>query len=73
MLLLKGHQFSVINNIGAPSFELQINFNVLQIDTENSATGICTSLSVPRTFRLVLLATHSRKENRPTTRSLFAI
>ena len=31
--------FSVINNLGIPSYELQINFGVLQIDTENSATG----------------------------------
>ena len=32
--------FSVINNLSTPSSELQINFGVLQIDTENSATGI---------------------------------
>ena len=29
----------MINNLGTPSFELQINFGVLQIDKENSATG----------------------------------
>ena len=28
------------NNLGTPSSELQINFGVLQIDTENSATGL---------------------------------
>ena len=32
--------FSVINNPGMPSSELQTNFGVLQIDTENSATGV---------------------------------
>ena len=31
--------FSVINNLGTPSSELQINFGVLQTGTENSATG----------------------------------
>ena len=31
--------FFVINNLGTPSSELQINFGVLQIDAENSATG----------------------------------
>ena len=31
--------FSVINSLGTSLFELQINFAVLQIDTENSATG----------------------------------
>ena len=29
----------MINNLGTQSYELQINFGVLQIDTENSATG----------------------------------
>ena len=29
----------MINNLGTPSSELQINFGVLQIDTENSSTG----------------------------------
>ena len=29
----------VINNLGTPSSELQINFGVLQIDIKNSATG----------------------------------
>ena len=38
MLLLKEVSFSVINNLGTPSSELQINFSVLQIDKENSAT-----------------------------------
>ena len=33
----------MINNLGTPSSELQINFGVLQIDTENSATGILGS------------------------------
>ena len=32
--------FSVINNLRTLSYELQINFGVLQTDTENSATGI---------------------------------
>ena len=31
--------FSVINNLGIPSSKLQTNLGVLQIDTENSATG----------------------------------
>ena len=35
--------FSVINNLGTPSFEMQINFGVLQIESENSATGLLTS------------------------------
>ena len=30
----------MINNLGTPSSDVQINFGVLQIDTENSATGI---------------------------------
>ena len=30
----------MINNIGTPSSEVQINFGVLQINSENSATGI---------------------------------
>ena len=29
----------MINNLGATSSGMQINFGVLQIDTENSATG----------------------------------
>ena len=29
----------MINDLGTPSFELQINFDALQTDTENSATG----------------------------------
>ena len=29
----------MIYDLGTPSFELQINFSALQIDTENSATG----------------------------------
>ena len=36
--------FSVINNLGMPSSELQTNFGVLQIDTENSATGALDQL-----------------------------
>ena len=40
----------MINNLGTPSSELQINFGVLQIDTENSATGI--SLQVARESEL---------------------
>ena len=30
----------MINNLGTPSSEMQINFDVLQIDTENSAIGL---------------------------------
>ena len=30
----------MINNLGTPSSELQINFDVLQIDIEISATGV---------------------------------
>ena len=30
----------MINNLGTPLSEVQINFGVLQIDTENSASGI---------------------------------
>ena len=30
----------MINNLGAPSSKVQINFGVLQIDTENSALGL---------------------------------
>ena len=29
----------MINNLGTPSSEVQINFDVQQINTENSATG----------------------------------
>ena len=32
--------FSVINNLSTSSSEGQINFGALQIDTENSATGV---------------------------------
>ena len=39
LLLYELLPFSVINNLGMPSSELQTNFGVLQIDTENSATG----------------------------------
>ena len=46
MLLLYEVSFSVINNLGTPSFELQINFGVLQIVTENSATGVRWSFYV---------------------------
>ena len=42
----------MINNLGTPSFELQINFGVLQIDTENSATGIIIPL--PKTEEIYL-------------------
>ena len=38
MFLLEKFSFSVINNLGTPSSELQINFGVMQIDTENSNT-----------------------------------
>ena len=37
MLLLQKVSFSVMNNLGTPSTELQINFCVLHTDTENSA------------------------------------
>ena len=41
----------VINNLGTPSFEPQINFGVLQIDTENSATGHeSINFSFPKIF-----------------------
>ena len=30
----------MINNLDTPSSELQINFGVLQINAENSATGV---------------------------------
>ena len=35
---------NVINNLGTPSFEQQINFGVLQIDLENSAAGEISTL-----------------------------
>ena len=44
MLLLEKFSFSIINNLGTPSFKLQINFGVLQIDRENSATGLTKQL-----------------------------
>ena len=38
----------MINNVGTPSSKLQINFGVLQIDIENSATGSrCTVIGEP--------------------------
>ena len=40
MSLLEDILFSVINNLGTPSSELQTNFGLVLIDTENSATGI---------------------------------
>ena len=40
MLLLKDVSFSVLNILGTQSSGLQINFGVLQIYTENSATGV---------------------------------
>ena len=43
MLLLEKFSFSVINNFGTQSSELQVNFGVLQIDIVNSAFGLtCT-------------------------------
>ena len=37
----------MINNLGTtPSSELQVNFGVLQIDTENSATGLMATKTV---------------------------
>ena len=45
MLLLKEVSFCVINNLGTPSSELQINFGELQTDTENSATGQTSNFS----------------------------
>ena len=39
MLLSFEVSFPVINNLFTPSSELQINFDVMQIDTKNSATG----------------------------------
>ena len=44
----------MINNLGTPS-ELQINFGVLQIDTENSATEISVYLSVWRKKSMVVV------------------
>ena len=38
-MLLQKVSFSMINNLSAPSSELQINFDVPQTDTENHATG----------------------------------
>ena len=38
--------FSVTNNLGSPSSQLQINFGVQQNDTENSATGFYRSCTV---------------------------
>ena len=46
MLLLFEVSFSVINNLGTPSSELEINFGVLQIDAENSTTGICIKIGM---------------------------
>ena len=43
MFLLEKFSFCMINNLGTPSSELQINFGALQIGTENSATGLETS------------------------------
>ena len=39
MLLLYDVTFSVINNLGTLSSEQQVNFSVLQIGAEISATG----------------------------------
>ena len=46
ILLLQMFSFSVINNLDTPSPELQINFGMLQIDTENSATGNLINLGM---------------------------
>ena len=40
MLLLQVVSFPVTNNLGTPYSERQINFGMLQIDTENSAAGL---------------------------------
>ena len=41
----------MIDNLGTPSSELQINFGVLQIDTENFATGVfCLTPCLPQNF-----------------------
>ena len=41
----------MINNLGTPSSELQINFGVLQIKTENSATGDANMLQKIKTAK----------------------
>ena len=53
----------MINNLGTPSSELQINFGVLQIDTENSATGKIT-LVFSKTVRIQNFRTpsHNKRE-----------
>ena len=38
----------MINNLGTPPSELQINFGVLQIDTENSATGAARTMKAKK-------------------------
>ena len=40
MFLLEKFSFSVINDLGTSSSEMRIIFEVLQIETENSATAL---------------------------------
>ena len=53
--------FSVINNIGTPSCELQINFGALQIDAENSAPGIVTYEFFFTTVRFLIISNKHMK------------
>ena len=70
IFLLEKFLFSVINNLGTPSLEMQIIFRMLQIDTENSATGIRTNNFLyqrnsvaDKSYKKVLWFSNPRKEN----------
>ena len=38
----------MVNNLDTPSYEVQINFRVLQIGTENSVTGLLVDANILR-------------------------
>ena len=59
----------MINNLDTPSSEVQINFGVLQIDSENSATGIVAYAQIMTVFFIiaVLVKTLSDSIQQKTT------
>ena len=52
----------MINNLGTPSSELQINFGVLQIDTENYAPGYISHIETIFILDKEIIDREKRKE-----------
>ena len=45
----------MINNLGTPSSEMQIDFGVLKIDTENSAIEPMSCLERRKIYKIIVL------------------